>query len=263
MYNAAATIGRCLASITGQTTPPAKILVVNDRSTDSSAETVRELHIPTLELIELPENRGVSAARNAGIERAETEFVAFLDADDTWEPRFVELVRGAIEEFGADFGGCGGLRVNRDSAPRERSISVAGPAALDLTDSFWRVALRFMPIHPSAAIARRSLCLAVGGFPEDVRAGEDMQMWIKLWVHGRFAFVNESLFQSVAPPDGISAGELSYHDVRVGLARAGKGLLQAVRLRRRGTGWFGVWFARRLLNRHALWLRRKFARRGL
>lgn len=257
-YNASATIGRCLASITSQTTPPAWIIVVDDCSTDGSPAIVRELHIPNLQLVELPANRGVAAARNVGIQRATTEFVAFLDADDIWRPRFVELVRRAIAESGAQCGSAGGVRVSRNRAPRERTLKEAGPSAMDLTDSFWHVAaMRFMPIRSSGVIASRSLLLDVGGFAEDVRRGEDLLTWIKLWQHGRLAFVNESLFESIAPPDGLTAGEFSYRDVRVGLSRAGMAVLEALRSRRRGAGWFAVWWGRRFLSSHAEWLRKR------
>jgi glycosyltransferase involved in cell wall biosynthesis len=262
MYNAAATIERCISSITAQTAPPAAIIVVDDCSTDGSVELVRGLAVPNLELVIRPANSGAaSVPRNEGIARAQTEFVAFLDADDTWQAPFLERVCAAIERFAADFGSAGGVRVNRVGPTRSRLVRSGGSPLMDLTDGFWRVAMRFMPIHTSATVARRSLIQHVGGFPEDVRIGEDLLLFIQLWLNGRFAFVDEALFESVAPPTGLTGSGLRYRDVRLGLARAGRALLVALRRRRRGSGWFALWYARRLVSRHVLYVRRRLARR--
>jgi glycosyltransferase involved in cell wall biosynthesis len=260
MYNAAATIERCIASITAQTKQPAGIIVVDDCSTDDSVEIVNQLGLPSLEVLRRPVNSGgVAVPRNNGTIHAQTEFVAFIDADDVWMPTFLERVCDAIERLNGDYGGSGGLRVNREVAARSRHLPTDA-SALDLTDEFWRVAQRFMPIHPAAMVARKSLLTAVGGFPEDLRIGEDLILFTQLWLHGRFVFVNESLFESIAPPTGLTGGHLPYRDVRIGLVRSGKALVQAVRMRRRGTGWFAIWFARRLVNRHVVWLRRRMRR---
>jgi glycosyltransferase involved in cell wall biosynthesis len=92
--NAAATIGACLGSVLGQTAPPLEALVVDDASTDSTADMVRETAsgapIP-VRLLELPANRGPAAARNLGWNNAAGEVVAFLDADDLWHRRKLEL----------------------------------------------------------------------------------------------------------------------------------------------------------------------------
>lgn len=260
MYNAAATIERCLGSITAQTRAVAKILVVDDGSTDDSAVIVRQLGIANLELLRTPVNGGAGAARNLGIARAETPFVAFLDADDVWRPNFVERVSDAIEQFDANYGSSGGIRGNWDGRVRARRAQPNGPAVVDLTNDFWRVAMRFMPTHSSATIVRKSLAEQVGGFAENVKLGEDSVFWARLWPRGRFAFVDEPLFESFATDTSLNSAAVSYHDVRLGLAAAGRALLDAIRLRKRGTDWFTAWYVRRVFNRHALWLRRKIKR---
>jgi glycosyltransferase involved in cell wall biosynthesis len=220
---------------------------------------VRGAGIPNLELIAQTVNGGPGAARNTGVRAAQTDWIAFLDSDDRWEPTFLERVAEAIALHDADFGSSGGLR---QLAYRGRTVTsvrlLKAPARdYDLTASFWRTALRFVPIHSSSAVVRKSLFDSVGGFPEDVRNGEDVALWIRLWLHGRFVFVNEPLFVSVAPPHGLSAANLTYHDVRLGLARMAQGVISAARRRRPGTGWFALWFADRLVRRHGSWLRRQ------
>ncbi|MGI6022871.1 MAG: glycosyltransferase family 2 protein, partial [Methanoculleus sp.] len=85
LYNKAPYIARALASVITQTCQGFEVIVIDDGSTDGGAEIVRRLDDTRIRVIR-QENRGVSAARNRGIESARTDFIAFLDADDEWMP---------------------------------------------------------------------------------------------------------------------------------------------------------------------------------
>lgn len=82
-FNAGSTIRAALHSCMSQTLPPLEIIVVDDASTDDTAQIVQEF-FPSVKLISFAENKGVSAARNAGWEAASGDYIAFLDSDDTW-----------------------------------------------------------------------------------------------------------------------------------------------------------------------------------
>ena len=266
VYNAAPTIDRSLRSIAAQTKPPDKIIIADDRSTDGWPARAAQDGLPGLEVVTLPENGGCGAARNFGVASATTEWLAFLDADDEWAPTFLEEVCAAIEELGADFGSSGGVRKLEYRNPPATSMRLLDAPAepIDLTDDFWRRALRFMPIHPSSVVIRRSLYEEVGGFCGEVRNGEDTPLWAELWRRGRFVFVNKPLFTSVAPASGVSAAPVAYHDIRVSLGRIGRSVVRARVARKRGSAWFALWFATAVVRRHALWLVRtvKRATRG-
>src|SRR5687768_7474043 len=62
------------------------VVVVDDGSTDGTYDRLQAIDDPRLEVLRLSRNQGVSTARNAGLERASTEWVAFLDDDDAWAP---------------------------------------------------------------------------------------------------------------------------------------------------------------------------------
>ncbi|HOM77565.1 MAG TPA: glycosyltransferase family A protein, partial [Anaerohalosphaeraceae bacterium] len=81
-YNCQAYIRRAIDSVLGQSRPADEIIVVDDGSTDGTAEAVRTYGAKVI-LIQ-QENAGVSAARNAGIRAASGDWIAFLDADDEW-----------------------------------------------------------------------------------------------------------------------------------------------------------------------------------
>ena len=259
IHNASATVARALGSIVAQTAPVQRIVVVDDASTDDSVAAVEGLGIANLEILRLAHNVGPGGARNAGVAHSQTEWVALLDADDYWEPTFLDEVLAAIARFHADFGSCGGNRIKAYRSRREvsRRILNRPPGAYDLTDDFWHVGLHFVPMHSSSTVVRRSLYLGVGGCPEDVRNGEDVGLFIRLWLGGKFAFVNQPLFTSEAVPSGLSAGPLAYHDVRLGLQRMVAALARSIRDRRRGSAWFAIWVGQRFIRRHASWLVRR------
>jgi glycosyltransferase involved in cell wall biosynthesis len=264
MYNASRTILRTLESITAQTRSVDAIVVVDDHSTDDSRALVEAAAIPNLELISTPRNSGPGAARNTGIRHARTEWVALLDSDDLWMPTFVEDVTAAITRFDADFGSAGGQRIKqyRDRPKVQKRAIATDDDAVDMTANFWRTARKFMPVHSSAVVLKKSLFEKAGGFPEDMRNGEDVSLWMRLWLFGRFAFVNKPLFESSAVATGLAAGKLRYADVRRGLWRMAVTLKDAIRMRRPGTGAFAIWFIGRIFHRHGVWLAKKIRHRG-
>jgi len=83
-YNGEAYLAEALESVAAQTLQPAQTIVVDDGSTDRSAEIARGFPFVTLVS---QQNRGLPSARNAGLDAATGELVAFLDADDVWEPQ--------------------------------------------------------------------------------------------------------------------------------------------------------------------------------
>lgn len=97
-YRCSPTITRALASVAAQTLPPAEVILVDDGSQDGTLEHLHALaaaHAPGwIRIIAQPENRGAADARNAGWAVATQPYVAFLDADDAWHSRKIELQHG-------------------------------------------------------------------------------------------------------------------------------------------------------------------------
>lgn len=88
------TIARAIASVVQQTQKPAEIILVDDASGDGTLEVLQTLaqqHTGWIKVIALNKNQGPSSARNAGWEIASQPYVAFLDADDAWHPRKIEI----------------------------------------------------------------------------------------------------------------------------------------------------------------------------
>ena len=85
-YNRAASIGRALDSVLGQSVADIEVLVVDDGSTDATCAKVEAVADPRLRLLRHARNQGAEAARNTGIRAATAPFIAFLDSDDAWLP---------------------------------------------------------------------------------------------------------------------------------------------------------------------------------
>jgi len=89
-FRGAATLGRAVASVLGQTQPAAEIIVVDDASDDDTPRVIAQLP-RSVRRIRLDTNHGPATARNAGWNAATQNYIAFLDADDAWHPRKLEL----------------------------------------------------------------------------------------------------------------------------------------------------------------------------
>jgi glycosyltransferase involved in cell wall biosynthesis len=177
---------RALASVYAQTRLPDEVIVVDDGSTDGTAARVAEEYPDVVYIRQ--ENRGVSVARNRGLNVATSEWVAFLDSDDEWRP---EKLQRQLEALGRepDLSIChtdeiwirDGRRVN----PRLRHAKPEG--------SCFRSCLPLCAISPSSALIRRSLLLEVGGFDESLPACEDYDLWLRLCARHPVLLVDEPL----------------------------------------------------------------------
>ena len=189
LYNKRDTVERALRSVLAQTVQDFEIVVVNDGSTDGSADVVRGINDPRIRLIEQP-NAGVSAARNRGVAEARKDLIAFLDADDEWLPEFLQ----AIAELHARFPQCSvfATRYCFASADGRRwnpiIRGIVGDAAILLDDYFGIAARSDPPVWSSAVGVRKKALLAVGGFPEGITAGEDLLTWARLACRCKIAY---------------------------------------------------------------------------
>jgi teichuronic acid biosynthesis glycosyltransferase TuaG len=96
VYNGVATIVRAIDSVLGQSHPPHQIIVVDDASTDDSCRLISQKYAGKVMLLEQVKNQGSSAARNAGMDVATGDYIAFLDADDIWHRDKLKLQNAVL-----------------------------------------------------------------------------------------------------------------------------------------------------------------------
>lgn len=133
VYNAALTLQNSIRSVLAQSYADVELLVVDDCSTDGSWPLVRSLAAADRRVValRLPSNGGVAAARNAGIEAASGDYIAFLDSDDWWHPRKLEIQLAKMRDAGARVSYTGYQRVDEEGRPLS---TVRPPASVRYAD---------------------------------------------------------------------------------------------------------------------------------
>lgn len=176
-HNSAATLAETVASALGQTYGNLELIVVDDGSTDASLAVLQKLQAgdSRIKLI-TQQNRGAGPARNRGIAASAGEFVAFLDADDTWTPDCLEkLYAGLAEAPDAALAYCGWRNLGLEPQCCRPYIppDYEDDSKLErfLTKCPW-------PIH--AALVRRRALAEVGGFDEQWTSCMDFDLWLRL-----------------------------------------------------------------------------------
>lgn len=177
-YNASSYVEATIRSVLAQTVSDIELIVVNDCSKDNTAEIVEEFAKADrrVRLITLDSNFGRPAGpRNLGVREARAEWVAFIDSDDIWHPRKLELQLEALEKTGAQF--CS-TQIRDFADGTEPQFAEIGTPAIERI-GFVRQAMK-VRTPTSSVVARRDLLLR-NPFNEDARykAREDMECWLR------------------------------------------------------------------------------------
>jgi glycosyltransferase involved in cell wall biosynthesis len=160
-FDAAPHLREAIDSALAQTRRPARVIVVDDASTDATATVARACGA-SVELVTHAHNRGAAAARNTGIVAATAPLVAFLDADDRWTPDKLERQCAALDaDPGAAFALCRIREFLSDDLDDAERVAFARLDTAQLEG--WMA---------SALVARRALFAECGGFDEALRVGE-------------------------------------------------------------------------------------------
>ena len=185
-FDRASVLPRALDSVIEQTRLPAEVIVVDDGSTDATAELV-ESRFPGVRLLR-QENRGVSAARNRGIEASRGEWIALLDSDDEWRPRKLEMQLSALEAQPD-------LRICHTDEIWIRQGRRVNPRQIHAKHGGWifEHCLPLCAMSPSSIVIHRSIFEAVGMFNEALPACEDYDLWLRICSRYPVLYLDEPL----------------------------------------------------------------------
>jgi glycosyltransferase involved in cell wall biosynthesis len=207
-YNAARTLDETLRSVRSQTYRALEILVVDDGSTDETvAVASRHAAVDVRLTLIAQSNAGVAAARNEGWRRARGDFIAFVDADDLWAPRKIELQLDALEAGGPAVGLVYCWYALIDS--RGHVIAVP-PGVRHEGDVLARLFERNFVGNGSAVLVRRDVLVQTRGFESALRAQgaegcEDIVFYRRVAERRRFAVVPDHLVGYRQLPDNMSS----------------------------------------------------------
>ena len=169
-YNAANTLRETLDSLDRQDSRDFEVILVDDGSSDGTAEMAREL-LPGGRVVSQP-NGGPAAARNAGAAHAKGEWLAFLDADDVWLPWRLSTQLALAAEHPKVALWCGRTAGMQEEVPKPRSrqwteLGLADFAVLN-------------PVSTTTVLLRNAAFHAAGEFDERFRGPEDYDLWIRV-----------------------------------------------------------------------------------
>jgi glycosyltransferase involved in cell wall biosynthesis len=185
-HNRSAALRRALDSVFAQTRPADEVVVVDDGSLDDTPAWIPR-DFPDVTYIR-QDNAGVSAARNRGVASCRSEWIAFLDSDDEWRPKKLEL---QIEALAAN----PGYPVCHTNEIWIRDGRRVNEGRRHAKSGGWifQMCLSLCVISPSSAVIRRSLLCELGGFDETLPVCEDYDLWLRICARHPVLFLEEPL----------------------------------------------------------------------
>ena len=198
LYNKEAYVRKALESVAAQTFQNFELVIVNDGSTDESlnvvndfvrtSERMKELTSERVQII-TQANAGVAAARNNGVALSHGKFVCFLDADDWWEPNFLEEIDKLIKEYPN-----AGIYCTNYIYYKPGKTHVAlnlSRGYIDYPEAYLQSGS--MPVTSITTCMPHKVFDEMGGFPVGIKLGEDFLLWAKTALHYLVAFSEKPL----------------------------------------------------------------------
>lgn len=189
VHNAERYVAETLDSVFAQTYPDIEVVVVDDGSSDDSELALAPYRDRIVYINQA--NAGVSAARNAGIRRATGEYVAFLDADDLWEPDKLAIQVARLGETGAALVHSNASYMDESGNPRPPHIPDFPYACEGMC--FNRLFLDGNGLMTSSVMVRRQCLEEAGLFTVGVAYAEDYELWLKIAFRWPLAWCPQAL----------------------------------------------------------------------
>jgi len=189
LYNKQDHIKNTIESVRNQTFKDFEMIVINDGSIDNSVSIVESIQDKKIKLIS-QNNQGVSAARNRGIKEAKADFISFLDADDIWYENHLEIIHKLIIEHPSAGIYSTAYEVRKNNKICQLKFMGLPKGFRDgiIPNFFKTLALGANPTFSSVVVLKKNIFDKVGLFPEGVRMGEDLDMWIRAGIKYKVCF---------------------------------------------------------------------------
>jgi glycosyltransferase involved in cell wall biosynthesis len=215
-YNRLRVLMRAIASVLAQDMSDFELLIVDDCSTDGTADWLKQQTDPRIRAIAASRNGGPSAARNLGLEAARSPIVSFLDSDDVYrpnrlsraltvfdtEPEIVCVLSSSIKRNRA-----------RDDMLTLPDVTLPSPAFE------WGLVCDLIAVETSSVTLRTAAARAAGGFCVALKRSEDREFLIRLAGQGAGRLVSDVLWEKIWSDDGLSQERLGMGRDLVAFAR--------------------------------------------
>lgn len=193
LYNKAPYVHKAVESVIGQTHTDWELWIVDDGSTDGSSEIVKVYTDTRIHVIHQA-NSGVGSARNNGVASSSAPYICFLDADDWWEPTFLEEIAGLTERH-PEAGIYGtGYYIVKNGKKRIAPIGVDnGFSEGEINYCQVYAKTLCMPLWTGAVCMPRAVFDEFGGFQTSIKLGEDFDLWIRIALKHKVVLLNKPL----------------------------------------------------------------------
>lgn len=195
-YNSQASVGAAIDSALAQTRAPLEVIVVDDGSTDDTGKLIASYGDKVVHLTQ--ENAGQGAARNKGLAQAKGEFVALLDADDYWEPQFLERMEHFLDAHPQAVAASCAFKAERKQGDyfgpeHHAALKAAHPHGLML-DNFFDFWADHDHVRTGTVLFRRKVIDQVGVQNPELRISQDLEYWAMIATTGPWGLVPEVLW---------------------------------------------------------------------
>jgi glycosyltransferase involved in cell wall biosynthesis len=178
-YNSSANLPEAIGSILGQTYRNLELIIVDDGSTDATAEVLAAFTDPRISVIRHQENHGVARAYNTGLGASRGGFIGFIGSDDAWIPEKLEDEIACFSRLPPEYGMVYADMWELDPAGNRRywhSPEIAGPGIIDAARADYQV----FCLGNGSALVRRNFLDRAGAFDEQFRCFVDLDFLIRL-----------------------------------------------------------------------------------
>jgi glycosyltransferase involved in cell wall biosynthesis len=214
-YNAEQYIRTAIESCLNQTYAPIEIIVVDDGSTDGTAAVAESFPSP-VRAVRLPENMGLSTARNRGVQASTGDWIAFLDADDWFLPDKLERQRRCAQENGKAALIYSGFRIIAVDGSETDGLFISPRELLPM--------LRYRNrLNICSVLLRRNAFDAVGGFDPALRTAQDWDFWLRIVARysvESLTAIPEPLVAYRRVPGSLSSSAIRYFHVRKSIMKS-------------------------------------------
>ncbi|MDL0130811.1 glycosyltransferase [Halobacterium salinarum] len=196
-YNRSEEVGQAIKSVLSQSFDNLECIIVDDGSSDQTPRIVRSFEDRRIKYLRHETNCGVSAARNTGIKAAKGEYIAFLDSDDEWETRKIEMQVNELQSrsnfWNSVYCGVKKRRKNRVKQLFDRIIpeDTGKEGGEELIEG---VVSRDLAVHAgSTLLAEKESVVKAGGFDESMQRYEELEFLVRLLANGKMAYLDKEL----------------------------------------------------------------------
>lgn len=208
VYNKEKFVAKTIKSVLSQTFTDYEIIIVNDGSTDQSETEILEIKDTRIQYFS-KKNQGVALARNFGIEKATTDYICFLDADDYWYPTFLETMQRYSSKLPKQKVFAAAIEIETKNKTIPAHYSISSKSDFEIVN-FFNASRKESVLWTSSVCIHKSVFEKVGDFDTKIKHGEDTELWIRIGLQFPIVFIRKIMARYVYDCKSISRN-LNYY----------------------------------------------------